>query len=421
MKKRILLGLVFLLSLVSVSAFYDHATNVYDSGSLVQNGNLRIEIFENASGGSSIFDQTFTGVINNGMWSVEVDAGLVYGKTYFKDYEIDGQDINFSGVDRLAFVSREGVINASNITSGNLNSAQLPTSGTWTLSSFIDIVGAWLRIGGNDVLTNESNESMRSYVNANNVSMKSYVDIVSINLQNNISNDNSSMKTYVDAGVSNLQTNITNNNNSIKSYVDSNNASVTSYIDKQALWENSSGDTTLIDGNVGIGENAPNSTLHVNGNVTITGQIENTGASRMRVTKDNAQTFAHGTWTVVQFDDEVYDNLGEYNTGTYRFTATKPGSYYVAASLLTAEVTWLADDVWHIALFKNGVQYNYFYRHEVPYGATTYLHSLGSDIIYLDAGDYIDVRAYPFHIGGINSFSGTTGDEYNYFTVHRLS
>jgi microcystin-dependent protein len=176
--KNKILGLVImlLLSLVSVSAFYDHATNVYDSGSLVQNGNLRIEIFENASGGSSIFDQTFTGVINNGMWSVEVDAGLVYGKTYFKDYEIDGQDINFSGVDRLAFVSREGVINASNITSGNLNSAQLPTSGTWTLSSFIDIVGAWLRIGGNDVLTNESNESMRSYVNANNVSMKSYVD-----------------------------------------------------------------------------------------------------------------------------------------------------------------------------------------------------------------------------------------------------
>jgi hypothetical protein len=211
--KNKILGLVImlLLSLVSVSAFYDHATNVYDSGSLVQNGNLRIEIFENASGGSSIFDQTFTGVINNGMWSVEVDAGLVYGKTYFKDYEIDGQDINFSGVDRLAFVSREGVINASNITSGNLNSAQLPTSGTWTLSSFIDIVGAWLRIGGNDVLTNESNESMRSYVDANNVSVSSYI--------------NSRPK---------------------------------------GLWENSSGNTTLIDGRVGIGTTIPERALHVN-------------------------------------------------------------------------------------------------------------------------------------------------------------
>lgn len=124
--KFILFCFVILLSIFSVNAFYDHATNVYDDGELVQNGNLRILIYEAAEGGSAIYNETFIGAINNGMWSVHVDADLVYGRIYFKDYEINGQNIDFNGVDRLAFVSRQGIIDASNITSGVFDVSRIP-------------------------------------------------------------------------------------------------------------------------------------------------------------------------------------------------------------------------------------------------------------------------------------------------------
>lgn len=112
-RKAILTIILLLVTLVSVSAFYDHATNVYDSGSPVLNKDLRVTIYEQSTGGTAIFDQTYASAINNGIWSVQVNADLVYGKTYYKDYEIDGTDIDFDGDERLAFVSREGGINAS--------------------------------------------------------------------------------------------------------------------------------------------------------------------------------------------------------------------------------------------------------------------------------------------------------------------
>ena len=49
--KKIFLLLVFVLSSTVVFGYYDHATNVHQSGTLVQLGDLRITIFEQASGG----------------------------------------------------------------------------------------------------------------------------------------------------------------------------------------------------------------------------------------------------------------------------------------------------------------------------------------------------------------------------------
>ena len=107
----ILLASISLVSAVTVR-LGDHGTNVRNStGSLVDAGNLSVLIFDSSTGGNTIFNQTFVGGIVNGSWNVVVVADLDYGKTYWKDYEINGENLNFSGQDRLQFNSPLGYIN----------------------------------------------------------------------------------------------------------------------------------------------------------------------------------------------------------------------------------------------------------------------------------------------------------------------
>ena len=56
--------------------------------------------------------------------------------------------------------------------------------------------------------------------------------------------------------------------------------------------------------------------------------------SRVRVTKNDAQSIPNATATIVQYDDEDFDNLGEF--ANYRFTAKEAGYYLVSASLQSA-------------------------------------------------------------------------------------
>lgn len=198
--------------------------------------------------------------------------------------------------------------------------------------------------------------------------------------------------------------------------------------------QNSSGTLALYvnesTGYVGIGTSTPTHKLNVvgsgnftgnvvvGGNVNISGQLSITGASRVSVTKDDAQTIATGTDTIVEYDDEGYDNLGEYDNATnYRFTATEAGYYYVSAAWMSANEAWALSHTINLRLFKNGVVFRTLDR--VRCVAVTSKYSVaGSTKIYLAAGDYIDVRV--LHNRGANTDSSTSAFE-NYFEIHRLS
>lgn len=49
------------------------------------------------------------------------------------------------------------------------------------------------------------------------------------------------------------------------------------------------------------------------------------------------QTITHNTWTVVQFNTELYDHGSDFNTATYTFTAPCDGVYSVIFQIYTAE------------------------------------------------------------------------------------
>ena len=139
--------------------------------------------------------------------------------------------------------------------------------------------------------------------------------------------------------------------------------------------------------------------------------------SRVRVTKNNAQSIPNASATIVQYDDEDYDNLGEF--ATYEFTAKESGYYSVAAGLLSAAAEWDVLEIWQIILYKNNAAITSGYQNVInEFQSSIVKHSFLADIIYLAATDYIDIRCYQTQGAGVNTSADAT---YNYFAVHRLS
>ncbi|MFA5992973.1 MAG: hypothetical protein WC796_04675, partial [Candidatus Pacearchaeota archaeon] len=113
----ILVVCVFFLSFISAESLLlsDQGTDVRDisTGQVLRSGNLTVQIWDAASSGNKIYEQVFTNAIVNGSWNVMLNTGLnlEYGNTYYKDYLINGDNLDFDGSSRLAFISPLGLIN----------------------------------------------------------------------------------------------------------------------------------------------------------------------------------------------------------------------------------------------------------------------------------------------------------------------
>lgn len=160
--------------------------------------------------------------------------------------------------------------------------------------------------------------------------------------------------------------------------------------------------------------------LLVGGNVYIDGQIKVAGASRFRATRGTSQTIPTATITVVQYDTENFDNLGEYDNSTnYRFQPEASGYYFVNARILfLSSSIWTTGERARLFLYKNGVLYSYLDYHEIENGGTLVITLGGSDIIYLTSSDYIDIRVD--HNAGADA-TINADSTHNYFSAHKLS
>jgi len=125
------------------------------------------------------------------------------------------------------------------------------------------------------------------------------------------------------------------------------------------------------------------------------------------------QTVPSNTWTKVQLNAEEYDVNKEFDpTTNYRFTAKTPG-YYLVIGKVEWNVT-IADKRHRIAIRKNGA--------DVVMGTfqpsfSDYFANMISDIIKLDAGDYLELWAYQNTGGDLDIRRGT---ENTYMSIHRL-
>jgi len=139
--------------------------------------------------------------------------------------------------------------------------------------------------------------------------------------------------------------------------------------------------------------------------------------SRVRVTKDDAQSIPHATVTIVEFDDVEYDSLGEWASN--KFTAKNAGYYSVKAAVALVSVAWDACEQIILWIYKNGALYSVINSHQVEAAVTVSLKASGADDVYLNGStDYIDIRMYQTQDGAVALY---TLGEHNHVAIHRSS
>lgn len=107
--------ILIILASNSVSGYLlsDQGTDTEEiaRGNPLASGNLTIEVYDHPTGGNLIFSQRFNNGIVDGSWNVMINPKLEYGRSYWKDYKINGEDLDFDGNERMEFQSPLGLIN----------------------------------------------------------------------------------------------------------------------------------------------------------------------------------------------------------------------------------------------------------------------------------------------------------------------
>lgn len=140
--------------------------------------------------------------------------------------------------------------------------------------------------------------------------------------------------------------------------------------------------------------------------------------SHVRANTAVAQNIGDSSWVTVQYDTEVYDVLGEYDAGTYTFTATFPGYYLVQAAIIFSATTdWGATEYAQLSVYINGVVSSIIAFKTDFSGANIFVFLSGSATVKLAAGDTVTVRVYQTS-GATRALYNSAN--YNWLTVDRL-
>ncbi|ANS05600.1 c1q globular head like domain containing protein [uncultured Mediterranean phage] len=140
--------------------------------------------------------------------------------------------------------------------------------------------------------------------------------------------------------------------------------------------------------------------------------IQNTPA--FHVNNPQNGSMATNTQETIEFDTEVFDSDGCYNTSTFRFTPAIQGKYFIYYNLRWQTSTNTAtrldvqlkfnDSTWDTISTRNN--------------NTDYSTVSGSGVLNMDADDFVEMLGYQ-NTG--NSTSITTEDAYSFFGGFRIS
>lgn len=112
--------------------------------------------------------------------------------------------------------------------------------------------------------------------------------------------------------------------------------------------------------------------------------------SAFRAYQTVAQSLAAATHTKIQYSSVFFDNLKEYDPVNFRFTAKKPGIYLIAAAIQWASVVDGNRNI--LTVYKNGI--SDLRLSDLSSGAATTPMSVGSCIIPLNTGDYVEIYGW---------------------------
>lgn len=138
-------------------------------------------------------------------------------------------------------------------------------------------------------------------------------------------------------------------------------------------------------------------------------------SSRISVQLSADQTLVNNTWTKVQCDTVHYDNLGEWSTSNYRFTAKNAGYYSVHGAV--EFIIGIDQKIISTSIYKNGT-FKFRTAGQTSAGNDQGLTSGGD--VYLDVDDYIELFAS--HVAGVNKdIDGSTSSDITHLTIHRFA
>jgi hypothetical protein len=132
--------------------------------------------------------------------------------------------------------------------------------------------------------------------------------------------------------------------------------------------------------------------------------------SRVRAYLNSSQLITNLVLTTIQFANETFDELGDFDTGTYRFTAPADGYYHVEVTLyLPAQ-----DANWFCYIDHNGTGVTEISAFSTSDGAST-MHF--DDTISMTSGQYLEVQVLQF--SGFDWYIGG-GENRTFFNITQL-
>jgi hypothetical protein len=133
-----------------------------------------------------------------------------------------------------------------------------------------------------------------------------------------------------------------------------------------------------------------------------------------QVRRTSTQSIANGTWTAITFSDTVSDPWGRWDAGTALY-ANYTGYYWVSV-----RGTWAANStgVRMIAIAKNGAEYVDTQETAAVNGFDH--HQSCTHLVYLTAGDYVQMHVYQSSGGALN-IGGTATSSYCRMSIHKAT
>ena len=106
----------------------------------------------------------------------------------------------------------------------------------------------------------------------------------------------------------------------------------------------------------------------------------------------------NASFTKIDFDTELYDTGGDFDTANSRFVAPVSGYYLVNMNVTWTTVT--ADKYYSCAIYVNGsrVEKTWNFTHS---SVASFLSNGVSAVVYVGSGQYIE--GYVYHAAGVNT------------------
>jgi hypothetical protein len=147
--------------------------------------------------------------------------------------------------------------------------------------------------------------------------------------------------------------------------------------------------------NTRLGIGSTGDVLTVTGGVPVWAAPAGGAGPAFQATQSAAsQTFAAGTNTKLQYNNEVFDTDACYDpTTNYRFTPNKSGYYQINAAATVYRQAGGTQGTYILSAYKNGTKVKTLVENA---GSTTFLYPVaGSFIVFLNGTtDYIEIFAY---------------------------